>query len=135
MLVAGCGLIGGSGKDGGTFKAAPTPSATTSSETPAYSPTPSVSTPTVSTPSPSTSATPAESPLVEANRTVAQNRLYRVGAVPASRCKEPTERAVSVAQVRAYYTEFVQCLDRAWAPVVRKAGYTFRAPKVEILVG
>ncbi|TDD60301.1 hypothetical protein E1263_11830 [Kribbella antibiotica] len=130
VLVAGCGLIGGSGKDGGTFKAASTPSVTPSSETPTFSPTP-----TVSTPSPSTSTTPAEPPVVVANRTVTQNRLYRVGAVPASRCKEPTERATSVAQVRAYYTEFVHCLDRAWAPIVRKAGYTFWAPKVEILVG
>jgi uncharacterized protein len=134
VLVAGCGLIGGSDKGGGTFESASTPSVTTSSETPTFSPTPTVSTPTVSTPSPSTSMTPAESPLVVANRTVTQNRLYRVGAVPASRCKEPTERATSVAQLRTYYTEFVRCLDRAWAPIVRKAGYTFWAPKVEILV-
>ncbi|MFK4087748.1 neutral zinc metallopeptidase [Kribbella sp. NPDC020789] len=135
VLVAGCGLIGGSDKGGKTFGAESTPSVTISSETPPFSAPTVATTPNVTTPSPSTSTTPAESALVVANRTVAQNRLYRAGAVPASRCKEPTERATSVAQLRAYYTEFVHCLDRAWAPVVRKAGYKFWAPKVEILVG
>jgi predicted metalloprotease len=76
---------------------------------------------------------PAETPIAAANRVVTQNPLYRVGRLPASKCKEPAERATSVAQLTAYYTEFVHCLDRAWAPVVRKAGFQFWAPRIEVI--
>ena len=62
-----------------------------------------------------------------------QNPLYRMGRLPASRCKEPAARPTTIANVRKYYTEFVRCLDKVWAPVIRKAGFTFQAPRVEVI--
>jgi predicted metalloprotease len=64
---------------------------------------------------------------------VTQNPLYRVGQLPASHCKEPSARPTSVAKIKAYYTEYVRCLDRAWAPVIRKAGFTFWSPRLEVV--
>jgi len=69
------------------------------------------------------------------NRVVLQNPLYKVGRIPASRCKEPTTRPTSVVKVKAYYTEFVSCLNKAWAPVIRKAGFEFQAPKLQVSSG
>ncbi|WP_133976704.1 neutral zinc metallopeptidase [Kribbella voronezhensis] len=95
--------------------------------TPAATPSAAVS------PGATTTTTPAEQPLAASNRAVMQNALYRVGQLPASHCKEPAARPTSVAQVKAYYTESIRCLDRAWAPVIRKAGFTFWSPRLEVL--
>lgn len=82
---------------------------------------------------PSTRATTAS--LATENRVVTANALYRAGRLPASRCKEPAVRPTTVANVRKYYTEFVRCLDKAWAPLIRQAGFTFWAPRVEVITG
>jgi predicted metalloprotease len=64
-----------------------------------------------------------------------RNALYRVGRLPASHCKEPSGRPTSVANVRKYYAEFIRCLDKVWAPVIRKAGFTFQSPRLEVYSG
>ncbi|HEY0472729.1 MAG TPA: neutral zinc metallopeptidase [Kribbella sp.] len=66
---------------------------------------------------------------------VTRNRLYQVGRLPASRCAEPVREPTSPANVRAYYTEFVACLNKAWAPAIRKAGFTFVPPRLVVTVG
>ncbi|MGW7679863.1 neutral zinc metallopeptidase [Kribbella sp. NPDC054772] len=114
----------------GTTSPTPTAQPSTPSSTPTVS-TPPVSTPTASTPT--VNATTAA--LAAQNRILLRNPLYGVGRLPASHCKEPTVRPTSVANVRKYYAEFVRCLDKAWAPVVRKAGFTFRSPRVEVFTG
>ena len=98
--------------------------------------------PAPTTTSPTASASPSPSgptttvvPLADENRLVLQNRLYKVGRLPASRCKEPTVRATSIAKVRAYYNQFLTCLNKAWAPVIRKAGYQFWAPQLQVYSG
>jgi len=68
-------------------------------------------------------------------RIVAQNPLYRVGRLPASRCKEPAIRPTSVANVRKYYAAYILCLDKVWKPVVEKAGFTFESPRLDIFTG
>ena len=68
-------------------------------------------------------------------RVVTKNPIYRVGRLPASRCQEPEYEPTTVANVRAYYAEFVACLDKAWAPAIRKAGFEFVSPKLVVSAG
>jgi predicted metalloprotease len=63
------------------------------------------------------------------------NPLYRAGSPASSGCREPAARPTSVTGVRAFYAAAVACLDRSWAPVVRRAGFAFRAPKLVVTVG
>ena len=88
-----------------------------------------------STPSSTPTASTTAQTLAAQNRVVMQNPLYRVGRLPASHCKEPAVRPTSVANVPKYYTEFVRCLDKVWAPVVQKAGFKFWSPRVEVYTG
>ncbi|MEV5964237.1 neutral zinc metallopeptidase [Kribbella sp. NPDC051952] len=73
--------------------------------------------------------------LATENRAVQRNPLYSVGALPASHCKEPSSRPTSLANVRKYYTDFLTCLNKVWAPIVQKAGFTFWAPRLEVFTG
>ena len=67
--------------------------------------------------------------------TLAKNPLYRIGRLPASRCAEPEHEPTSLASVRAYYGELLACMNKAWAPAIRKAGFTFRPPKLVVTEG
>jgi hypothetical protein len=83
----------------------------------------------------STPSSPSEEPSVEISvpqqpATLAKNPLYRIGQLPASRCAEPEYEPTSLASVRAYYSELLACMNKAWAPAIHKAGFTFRPPKV-----
>ncbi|WP_350276915.1 neutral zinc metallopeptidase [Kribbella sp. HUAS MG21] len=113
------------------------PTTTLTVRSPATSSTPS-STPvpsrTSSTSSPASPARTAD-PVAQSQRVVAQNPLYRVGRLPASRCKEPSVRPTSVTNVRKYYTEYVACLNKVWKPVIQKAGFTFVPPRLEVFTG
>jgi predicted metalloprotease len=64
-----------------------------------------------------------------------KNSIYRVGKLPASRCAEPEQEPTSLADVRAFYTELLGCLNKAWAPAIRKAGFTFQPPKLVVVKG
>ena len=63
---------------------------------------------------------------------LAKNPLYRAGRLPAAGCAEPREDVVTLAAVKAYYIKLLSCLNKAWAPVVRKAGFPFQAPKLVV---
>jgi uncharacterized protein len=52
------------------------------------------------------------------------NPLYRVGKLRATGCIQPQQEPTSVANVRAFQTELLGCLNRAWAPAIRKAGFS-----------
>jgi predicted metalloprotease len=89
-----------------------------------------------STPEPEpTGPTASVAPLAEENRAVLQSPLYKVGKIPASRCKEPTYRPTSIAKVKAYYAQFLGCLNKAWAPVMAEAGFKFWAPQLQVYSG
>jgi predicted metalloprotease len=66
---------------------------------------------------------------------LAKNPIYRVGKLPASRCPEPEYEPTSLANARAFYTELLGCLNKAWAPAIRKAGFTFTPPKLVVVKG
>jgi predicted metalloprotease len=59
-----------------------------------------------------------------------QNKLYTAGKVPTVACKEPSIKPTSQSSVLKYYNALLPCLNRAWQPLVTKAGYEFRAPKI-----
>ncbi|MEU4197792.1 neutral zinc metallopeptidase [Kribbella sp. NPDC026611] len=67
--------------------------------------------------------------------TFTKNPIYRVGKLPSSGCKEPNYQPTSLANVRAYYTEFTACLNKVWAPVIQKAGFRFVPPKLVVVLG
>lgn len=64
---------------------------------------------------------------------VKANKLYTVGKVPSVNCTEPTIKPTSQSAILRYYQALLPCLNNAWAPLVRKAGYPFRAPKLTLL--
>lgn len=61
---------------------------------------------------------------------VKNNKLYTVGRLASANCREPSVKLSSKAAVLKYYQAVLPCLNRTWAPLVRKAGYEFRAPKL-----
>ncbi|ADB30294.1 metalloprotease-like protein [Kribbella flavida DSM 17836] len=78
---------------------------------------------------PQPTVTVTATPVPDAVR-VKQNALYTVGKVPAVNCADPKIKPSSEAAALRYYRALLPCLNRAWEPLVRKAGYPFRAPKL-----
>ncbi|MFD7159786.1 neutral zinc metallopeptidase [Kribbella sp. NPDC059898] len=61
-----------------------------------------------------------------------QNKIYAAGAVVSVSCKEPAIKPNSQSTILRYYQALLPCLNNAWAPIVKKAGYDFRSPKVKL---
>jgi predicted metalloprotease len=134
VLVVGSGVtaaLRGGGNDNPTPVAVDTPSVTPS-ETPSETPTP---TPTPKPkPKPTTKPKPKPRPPT-AYELVARNKIYRSGAVQASRCAEPSYRPTTAAATKAYYNRMLPCLNRSWWLTMRKVGISFRAPRVVVYGG
>jgi hypothetical protein len=84
---------------------------------------------------PSSTTPEAQGPNNPEPQELTKNPLYLVGPLPASKCKEPSARPTSVALVRAYYNESLACLNKSWAPVIRKAGFQFRPAHLVVSSG
>jgi hypothetical protein len=69
-------------------------------------------------------------PAVPDDVRVKQNELYTVGKIPTVKCKAPTVKPNTAANVLRYYQALLPCLNETWEPLVLKAGYPFRQPKV-----
>jgi hypothetical protein len=90
--------------------------------------------PSLSTTSPGGDSTaPVSTPPLPA--AVTRNPIYAVGKLPSAGCAEPAYEPTSLANVRAYFTQYVACLNKAWAPAIRKAGFTFKPPKLVVVLG
>ncbi|MFI5696336.1 neutral zinc metallopeptidase [Kribbella sp. NPDC051586] len=61
-----------------------------------------------------------------------QNEVYKAGTVAAVSCKEPAIKPDSQSAILRYYKALLPCLDKAWAPVIKRSGYEFRSPKVQL---
>ncbi|WBQ04509.1 neutral zinc metallopeptidase [Kribbella sp. CA-293567] len=132
-LAAGSGVVAARLAGPGRALESSTPgSAPTTSSQPSLAPSAPAGGPATATPS---GPIATADPMATAARTVVQSNLYKAGRLPASRCKEPAARATSPAKVRLYYTQFLACLNKSWAPVIRKAGFTFSAPKLVVYAG
>ncbi len=62
-----------------------------------------------------------------------KNKIYAVGKVPSINCKEPSIKPTSQSAILRYYQALLPCLSKAWAPLVKKAGYPFRPPKLQLV--
>ncbi|MFD7160318.1 neutral zinc metallopeptidase [Kribbella sp. NPDC059898] len=85
---------------------------------------PTASRQTTTTSKPTTNPGPSDSDLV------VKNALYKTGVMSSVRCREVSARPSSAAGARANYKNLLGCLNKAWAPMVAKAGGRFRAPHV-----
>ncbi|HZX05832.1 neutral zinc metallopeptidase [Kribbella sp.] len=61
---------------------------------------------------------------------VGKNAIYSAGKLPAVNCPEPAFRPTSKENVRSYYQALTACMDKAWKPLVTKAGFEFRSPRL-----
>jgi predicted metalloprotease len=125
-------LAGGCTRQVAAPEVTPTPSAA-----PSPSPTPRPST--TPKPSPTASpkpkvvpskalATPTYSP--RGQKHLVRNKIYSVGEVPAVACVLPDVALRSQKAVQQYLNAFEDCLQRAWKPVVARAGVKFRTSAV-----
>jgi predicted metalloprotease len=61
---------------------------------------------------------------------VGKNAIYAAGKMPVVSCKEPAFCPTSKENVRSYYQALTACMDKAWEPIVTKAGFEFRSPRL-----
>jgi predicted metalloprotease len=78
---------------------------------------------------PDPTVTITKTPIPDVQR-LRKNELYTVGKVATANCREPAIKPNSQSEILKYYRALLPCLDKAWAPLVKKAGYDFRSPKV-----
>ncbi|WP_187414667.1 neutral zinc metallopeptidase [Nonomuraea sp. PA05] len=65
---------------------------------------------------------------------LAKNPLYKAGKFALKTCEEPPT-AADVEVLRLYVEEVSICLDKAWGPLVKKAGLPYGKPKVKVSHG
>lgn len=63
-----------------------------------------------------------------------KNELYTVGKLPTVKCARPKVKPTSKANLLRFYQGLLPCLHETWEPVVLKANYPFRQPKL-VLAG
>jgi Putative neutral zinc metallopeptidase len=98
---------------------------------------PAVAEPVV-TPAPTATAKPSSpaSPSVSNDPTLVplKNGLYRAGRVPAVSCKLPSKLVRTRAGLLAYAKLMVGCMQRAWTPLVKRAGFYLPTPRIDVYV-
>ncbi|WP_132150025.1 neutral zinc metallopeptidase [Kribbella antiqua] len=94
---------------------------------PRYTPSPTRTQPTEQ-PTGQPTNSPSEKP--SAATVAARNKLYSVGRMATVNCKEPRVRPTNTRNAAAYWAALKPCLDKSWAPLVTKAGYTFKSPRM-----
>jgi uncharacterized protein len=77
-----------------------------------------------------TTSTPTTEPGPTDSDLVLKNSLYKAGKMASVRCKESKARPSTAAGAKANYKNLLACLNKAWAPLVTKAGGRFRAPRL-----
>ncbi|HZX08303.1 neutral zinc metallopeptidase [Kribbella sp.] len=65
--------------------------------------------------------TPSDPITIDMTTGVVHNKLYTAGRVPVVRCALPRPRLTTTAGLVAYGNVLVDCMSRAWAPLVEKA--------------
>ncbi|GAA3259857.1 neutral zinc metallopeptidase [Nonomuraea helvata] len=62
-----------------------------------------------------------------------KNPLYKAGKLGTQTCDEPQVNNGTVEEAEVYFASVMDCLKQAWAPVVKKAGFRFSAPKLTVI--
>ncbi|WP_344470192.1 neutral zinc metallopeptidase [Nonomuraea monospora] len=73
-----------------------------------------------------TSSAPSYKPVLT------KNKLYKTGKLGVSVCEEPEVLRGTVDEAELYFEAVMDCLNRAWSPVVKKAGYRFTRSKLTV---
>ncbi|HET6740734.1 MAG TPA: neutral zinc metallopeptidase [Kribbella sp.] len=108
--------------------ARPSGLATAASVTPTATATPTPTVPSTPPPKPPTVPTTADTPPdIESLDDVylLKNDVYAAGQVPAVACKLPNSVLRTKKDVQSYSNAVVDCLQRAWKPVVERANFVF----------
>ena len=79
--------------------------------------------------------TPPPPPRPSDTDVVTKNSFYGSGVQRTVNCRESGARATSAANARAYYTNVLTCLNRAWPAQVTVSKYRFRPPKLVSFTG
>ncbi|TYB68507.1 hypothetical protein FXF51_11760 [Nonomuraea sp. PA05] len=74
-----------------------------------------------------TSSAPSYKPVLT------KNKLYKSGKLGISVCEEPEVTSGTVDEAKIYFEAVMECLDKAWSPVVKKAGYRFTKTKFTVV--
>lgn len=82
---------------------------------------------------PAPTVTKTVQPIPDAVR-LQKNKLYTVGKLASVNCALPKIKPDTKANVLRYYQALMPCLAETWEPLVLKAGYPFRQPKL-VLAG
>jgi uncharacterized protein len=62
-----------------------------------------------------------------------KNPLYKTGKLAFKTCEEPEVNHRSEDEARVYFESVLDCLNKAWAPKVKQAGYAFTKSKLGIV--
>ncbi|WP_285708566.1 neutral zinc metallopeptidase [Microtetraspora sp. NBRC 16547] len=84
---------------------------------------------------PTSQPTTEPTPRPAVNRSLKANSLYLAGALPTTRCPAGNASIYNHAQFKALIMKTGQCMGRAWAPALARAGITWRAPGYMIAAG
>lgn len=78
---------------------------------------------------PRVSSTPSTA--IDISAQAMKNKLYSAGKVPAVRCRPPTSALGSKAALLAHGRVLVDCMHRAWAPLVARGDVFLEPPKLD----
>ncbi|MEU4608794.1 neutral zinc metallopeptidase [Kribbella sp. NPDC023972] len=95
-----------------------------------YTPSPTTTSEPTQEPTDGPTSTSTTAPEPKAIDVVAKNGLYKAGQMATTNCREPRVRPTDTKNAATYWAAVKPCLDRGWAPLVAKAGYKFRPPRM-----
>jgi uncharacterized protein len=64
---------------------------------------------------------------------VAKSPIYKTGKLDLGTCDEPDVTSGSVEEVKAYLETVLDCLNTAWGPKIKKAGFAFSKPSLQVI--
>ncbi|MEV4368573.1 neutral zinc metallopeptidase [Nonomuraea sp. NPDC049637] len=72
-------------------------------------------------------AAPASKPAL------AKNPIHKTGRLALRTCEEPPVQSGTEDEARVYFEAVLECLDKAWGPKVKQAGFAFGKPKFRVI--
>ncbi|MGV9374697.1 neutral zinc metallopeptidase [Nonomuraea sp. NPDC003707] len=72
-------------------------------------------------------AAPAYKPVL------AKSPIYKTGKLGFDTCEEPKVQSGSLEEVKGYLNVVLDCLNAAWEPKVKKAGFKFTKPTMQVI--
>lgn len=64
---------------------------------------------------------------------LAKSPIYKTGKLGLGTCEEPKVQSGSLDEVRSYLDVVLDCLNAAWEPKVKKAGFAFAKPALQVI--